>query len=91
MDRLIRMAWRTFWVGLGASAVLIGQTLAQPSEPELAPAPRLLVPAEPVGTPTPVEGAPARPRSSDPILSRNPFDTTTGPLGAPVCAGLRRC
>jgi hypothetical protein len=27
MDRLIRIAWRTFWVGLGASAVLIGQTV----------------------------------------------------------------
>jgi hypothetical protein len=27
MDRLIWTAWRAFWVGLGASAVLIGQTL----------------------------------------------------------------
>jgi len=27
MDRLIRIAWRTFWVGLGASAVLIGQSV----------------------------------------------------------------
>lgn len=78
-------------MGLGASAVLIGQTLAQPSEPELAPAPRLLAPAEPVGSPTPVERAPARARGAEPILSRNPLDSTTGPLGAPICAGLRRC
>jgi hypothetical protein len=35
MERMIRIAWRTFWVGLGASAVLITQTLlpAKPSAP----------------------------------------------------------
>ena len=27
MDRLIWTAWRAFWVGLGASAVLIAQSL----------------------------------------------------------------
>lgn len=27
MDRLITVAWRVFWVGLGASTVLIAQTL----------------------------------------------------------------
>lgn len=38
MDRWIRHAWRAFWVGLGASAVLIGQTLTAPSQPAPAPA-----------------------------------------------------
>lgn len=33
MERLIRIAWRTFWVGLGASAVLVGQTLLPPKMP----------------------------------------------------------
>jgi hypothetical protein len=33
MDRLIWAAWRAFWVGLGASAVLIGQSLWAPSTP----------------------------------------------------------
>lgn len=27
MDRLVWAAWRAFWVGLGASAVLIGQSV----------------------------------------------------------------
>lgn len=27
MDRLIWAAWRAFWIGLGASAVLIAQSL----------------------------------------------------------------
>lgn len=27
MDRLIRNAWRAFWIGLGASTVLIAQSL----------------------------------------------------------------
>lgn len=30
MDALITFAWRTFWVGLGASAVLIAQNLVSP-------------------------------------------------------------
>jgi hypothetical protein len=37
MDRLIRMAWRAFWVGLGASAVLVTQSLAAPGAPTAAP------------------------------------------------------
>jgi hypothetical protein len=36
MERMIRIAWRTFWVGLGASGVLIAQSLA----PAPRPAPR---------------------------------------------------
>lgn len=30
MDGLIKTAWRAFWVGLGASAVLIGQSVLSP-------------------------------------------------------------
>jgi hypothetical protein len=33
MDRLIWTAWRAFWVGLGASAVLIAQALLAPPAP----------------------------------------------------------
>ena len=73
MDRLIWAAWRAFWVGLGASLVLIAQSV-------LAPPPALsTAPAEPVVDPIeqPV-AAPARAKSADPILSRNPFDSTRG-------------
>jgi len=38
MDRAIRTAWNAFWVGLGASAILIGQTVLTPPAPP-APAP----------------------------------------------------
>jgi hypothetical protein len=38
MDRWIRTAWRAFWVGLGASAVLIGQTVLMPAPRPVAPA-----------------------------------------------------
>jgi hypothetical protein len=50
MDALIRTAWKAFWVGLGASAVLIGQSLLAPpsvaaSSPSevAAPVPPMLV------------------------------------------------
>jgi hypothetical protein len=58
-------------VGLGASAVLIGQTLATPKEPV-----RIAPPAIEDVAPAPLP----RSRSADPILSRNPFDSKTGPL-----------
>jgi hypothetical protein len=38
MERMIRIAWRTFWVGLGASAVLVTQSLL-PAKPVSAPEP----------------------------------------------------
>jgi hypothetical protein len=43
MDRLIWAAWRAFWVGLGASAVLIGQSLLDARSPPcpLLPPPRV--------------------------------------------------
>ncbi len=74
MDGLIRTAWRAFWVGLGASAVLIAQTVVAPA----APAPSA-VPADPATapflvspSPSPVpraQNAPAatRRKSSDPL------------------------
>jgi hypothetical protein len=88
MDRLIRTAWRAFWVGLGASAVLISQSI-------LAPAPAPSSPADPVAPPVvaPLQApAAARAKSADPILSRNPFDSKTGPLSrCAVVANVRRC
>ena len=42
MERLIGAAWRTFWVGLGASVVIVGARLAAPvpapAAAEVAPA-----------------------------------------------------
>jgi hypothetical protein len=88
MDALIRTAWRAFWVGLGASAVLVSQSLLAPS-----PLP-LPTPAEPAVAPAPtLAPAAARPKSADPILSRNPFDSNARPL-APRCAtvaSVTRC
>ena len=78
MDGLIKTAWRAFWVGLGASAVLIGQSVLAPPT---APASTVADPAAaPLVAPAPAPAA-ARRKSADPILSRNPFDSKTGPLG----------
>ena len=71
MDGLIRTAWRAFWVGLGASAVLIGQSVvAPPSAPAVVPAdptvaPLLVSPMSPQSAP-----AAARRKSSDPLSVR---------------------
>jgi hypothetical protein len=46
MDSLIRAAWIAFWIGLGASAVLIGQPLL--AEPAVGAA---VAPAEPAARP----------------------------------------
>ena len=88
MDRLIRTAWRAFWVGLGASAVLISQSVLAPG-PAAAPAD----PAAPIVVPAPSPApAAARGKSADPILSRNPFDSRTGPLRHCVtAANITRC
>jgi hypothetical protein len=69
MDRLIRTAWRAFWVGLGASAVLVGQSLLVPGPVPAVPSPA--DPAVPMVAPAPNA---ARPRSVDPVLSRNRFE-----------------
>ena len=73
MDGLIRTAWRAFWVGLGASAVLIGQSVVAPStlpppvgDPARDPAAPLIVPAEPAQS----APAAARRKSSDPLTVR---------------------
>ena len=79
MDRLISTAWKAFWVGLGASAVLISQSVLAPAPA----APPSDAAAAPVVVPVPVVApAAARvlPKSADPILSRNPFDSKTGRL-----------
>lgn len=77
MDRLIRTAWRAFWVGLGASAVLISQSVLTPAAPPASPEPAVAPFVLPVPTTSP---AAARRKSADPILSRNPFDSKTGAL-----------
>jgi hypothetical protein len=70
MDRWIKTAWRAFWVGLGASAVLVSQSV-------LTPAPSPGGPADPAAAPLeapkpPLSPAAARPQSTDPVLSRIP-------------------
>ena len=64
MDRLVRNAWRAFWVGLGASAVLVAQALVPASGPApLAPDPAALPHGSEIG---PL----ARPlRAEEPALS----------------------
>ena len=66
MERAIWISWRVFWVGLGASLVLVGQAIV--SSPEEAPKP-----AEPAIT----VPAPAKP--AQPILSH--VGVKRGPLG----------
>ena len=39
MDRWIWAAWRAFWVGLGASVVIIGQSILAPAPAPAAAAP----------------------------------------------------
>ena len=72
MDGMIRTAWRAFWVGLGASAVLISQSVLSP-----APGPSTL-PADPAAAPlvaplphlAPAAPAAARRKSADPLSVR---------------------
>jgi len=72
MDRLIRTAWKAFWVGLGASAVLISQSFLAP-----APAASESMPSANQASPVaPAATTPSRAKSADPILSRNPFDSS---------------
>lgn len=69
MDGMIRTAWRAFWVGLGASAVLISQSVLAP-----APGPST-VPADPAAAPLVaplphLAPAAARRKSADPLSVR---------------------
>ena len=79
MDRLIWISWRAFWVGLGASLVLIVQSLGStPDESPKPVEPAVVVPAPP---PPPAAAVKVKSvKSADPILSRNPFDSKRGPL-----------
>lgn len=79
MDRLIWAAWRAFWVGLGASAVLIAQSVLAP-RPAAVTAPATSVDApieEPVATPRHV-------KSGDPVLSRHSSGRSRGETMARV-------
>ena len=81
MDRLIWTAWRAFWVGLGASAVLIAQSLLEPGAAASAtPAPAV----DEAEAPAVLVPVPVRDKSAAPILSRNPFDSTRGKIVARV-------
>lgn len=79
MERLIWVMWRAFWIGLGASVVLIAQALA-PVKITLMPRDEVKI-APVVNAPSaPPAPAPTVEKSAEPILSRNPFDSKTGPL-----------
>lgn len=70
MDRWIDTAWRAFWVGLGASAVLVAQAVLGPSPPAAsvpASPPALEVPRMQPAAARPVQRTPA-----DPVISRIP-------------------
>lgn len=70
MDRWIRTAWRAFWVGLGASAVLITQSVLAPA-PSAPPVPAEPA-AAPVLAPASLPAAVHTPQSTDPVLSKIP-------------------
>ena len=77
MERLIWVTWRAFWIGLGASLVLIAQSLA-PIKVTVMPRDEVKI-APTVQSPS-AAPAPTIEKSADPILSRNPFDSKTGSL-----------
>ncbi len=73
MERAIWISWRVFWVGLGASLVLIAQSLASsPDEASKPSEPAIVVPASPAPPA-------AKSKKSEPILSR--AFVKRGPLG----------
>lgn len=78
MERLIWVTWRAFWIGLGASLVLIVQAFAPSSIAPAVEAKAERAPVTPRDAAACTTGADAK--SADPILSRNPFDSKTGPL-----------
>ena len=71
MDGLIKTAWRAFWVGLGASAVLISQSV-------LGPAPAPVTPADPAAAPlvAPPSVGPANPPAAVLDSKRLPLGRT---------------
>ena len=78
MERLIWITWRAFWIGLGASLVLIAQSFA-PVKVTVMPRDEVKIAPAPAPAPT-SDGMEKTQKSADPILSRNPFDSRTGSL-----------
>ncbi len=90
MDRLIWAAWRAFWVGLGASAVLIAQSLFAPAPAAFtAPPPNADVIESLVPPPPPPRRAERvdhgdRANGATPTLTRSAFESTRGKVVARV-------
>lgn len=82
MERWITTAWRAFWIGLGASAVLITQSLVAPgpsaTRRNVAPS-STQVPAYDLPWATP----PIRP-TSESLAPHDPFDAMSGRVLARV-------
>jgi hypothetical protein len=78
MDRLIWTAWRAFWVGLGASAVLITQSLLA------APASTAPVPPSSEDGPSAPLVEPARAERDVPVTPQGRFDLTRGKVVARI-------
>ena len=78
MDRWISTAWKAFWVGLGASAVLVGQAVLSPAAPAVpAPPAVILQPFAPEAAPA-AENRVTRERiPALPVLSRVPARCST--------------
>lgn len=84
IDRILK---KNFWLVVlplvGIAATLNAQAIAQFVGIGLAPSDKALAAPPPVGRVPPAPPGSARSTSADPILARNPFDHTTGPLKAP--------
>jgi hypothetical protein len=77
MDRLIWVAWRAFWVGLGASAVLLAQTFFAPVPAAVLPGSTFTPPSgEMAPSATPSAASPTHVQTS----SRTKAPTTRVPL-----------
>ncbi|MCA9584303.1 MAG: general secretion pathway protein GspC [Myxococcales bacterium] len=85
IDRILK---KNFWLVVlplvGIAATLNAQAIAQFVGIGLAPSDQALSAPPPVGRVPPSLAGSARSTSADPILARNPFDSVTGPLHAPV-------
>jgi hypothetical protein len=72
MDRWIKTAWRAFWVGLGASAVLVTQAVLAPSHPAAPVAPDAPALEAPRPQLSPAAARPITRTPADPVISRIP-------------------
>ncbi len=84
MDRWIRTAWRAFWVGLGASAVLITQSFLAP--PKAMPTATQVVPAYdlPWAPPRASNESASPAKTVDRLVPHDPFDAMGGHVVARV-------